>query len=94
MKENFRQQQEWQNQIETQIEQQQRKEGTFETGIARLEDYQRSTRESVIQQQDRIRHLSERQNTMQATIQKDKQLSTSAIENVSSNIRQLREETR
>ena len=94
MEKNFRQQREWQNQIEAEIKQQQRKEGTFETGIARLEDYQRSTRQTVIQQQYRIRYLSERQNTLQATIQQDKESTTALINNISSNIRRLREETR
>ena len=92
--EKLRQQQDWQNEFEFQLEQQKRKEEEFEARIVFLEDDQRSTRETVRQQQDRIRNLTDTQDALQATIQHEKERTTSALVNISSNIRRLREETR
>ena len=92
--EKFRHHQDWQNEIQLQIEQQKLKEDEFEARIAFLEDDQRSTTETVRQQQDRIRHLTDTQTALQATVQQDQERTSSALVNISSNIRRLREETR
>ena len=92
--EKLRQQQYLQNELEFQIKQQKLKEDELEARIAFLEDDHRSTMERVRQQQDRIRQLTDDQTALQATVQQDQERTASALVNISSNIRRLREETR
>ena len=92
--EKSRQQQDWQNELEFQLEQQKIKEDELETRISFLEDDQRSTMETLRQQQDRIRQLTDTQTALQATVQEDKERTASVLVNISSNIRRIREETR
>ena len=80
------QQQEWQNELEIKIEHHQRRDDTFEARIVLLEENQETLNESVAEQQDRIRNLSEIQNKIKARYElESEQPSTPlAIRNTSS----------
>ena len=94
LEESLSQQREWHNQFQIQMQQQKRKEDILKSKIALLENYQRSSTETATQHENRIRHLFARQNTLKITFQQDKDRTSSILENISSNIRQLRGKTR
>ena len=94
LEESLSQQREWQNQFEIQMQQQKGTEDILKSKIALLENYQRSSMERATEHENRIRHLFSEQNILKITIQQDKDRTSSIIENLSSNIRQLRDKAR
>ena len=89
-------QREEQNELEIKIEQHQRRDDEFEARIVLLEENQESLHESVAEQYDHIRHLSEIQNEIKTRFELDseQQSTPSAIPNTSSNLSTIRPQTR
>ena len=92
------------NELDTHIELQQIRDDEFQARIVLLEEFQKSINETVAQQQDRIRQLSEIQNEIktqfeddseeQAATQEEPTRTKSAIQSVSSSTRTLPHHTR
>ena len=62
----------------------------LEARILLVEDFQKAINETITEQHDRVLHLSEIQNTTQATFQE----AQSTIRNISSDVRRLRDDSR
>ena len=75
-----RQQQDWKNELEARI--------------LLVEVNQKAINETITEQHDRVRHLSEIQNITQTTFREANRRTTTVIRNMSSDFRRLQDETR